>query len=308
MQLQLMAGNLNEAEAAVEQGKNDPYRDAHPTWNMQLNIAEAELALSQGNYEQAIAIADHWLPRLRQHNLRAYTPAMFQPKSQAQLVLGQVEAARESLLEARDIATATGSRATLWPILAALSALEPDPTAAQQLHRQAQEIVESIVVTLAPPTYGLPSSTCPRYERWFRRNVAKPQLKIGHGFGGSHGLTRIIQYLISENPYNPCHPCSLIYADGANLPYQHRKASDLSYLPMTLRPIPPWQAWPNAQHTSVDSQSTPFPRTPRWRPIGAQVSPTLTNALFAFIKTTLGVLLVEAYQALGGDLCAVAAH
>lgn len=145
VQLQLMAGNLNEAEAAVEQGKNDPYRDAHPTWNMQLNIAEAELALSQGNYEQAIAIADHWLPRLRQHNLRAYTPAMLQPKSQAQLVLGQVEAARESLLEARDIATATGSRATLWPILAALSALEPDPTAAQQLHRQAQEIVESIV-------------------------------------------------------------------------------------------------------------------------------------------------------------------
>ena len=71
--------------------------------------------------------------------------AQMQPLGgQQRKALGQVEAARESLLEARDIATATGSRATLWPILAALSALEPDPTAAQQLHRQAQEIVESI--------------------------------------------------------------------------------------------------------------------------------------------------------------------
>ena len=76
---------------------------------------------------------------------------MLRPKSQAQLALGQVEAARESLLEARDIATAIGAQATLWPILLALSELDPDPAAAQRLHRQAQEIVESIVGYISAP-------------------------------------------------------------------------------------------------------------------------------------------------------------
>jgi hypothetical protein len=111
---------------------------------MHINIAEAELALKQDDYEQTIAVTDHWLPRLREHNLRVYMPAMLHPKSQAQLALGRVDAARESLLEARAIAEATGSRATLWPILFALSQLESDPKEAQRLHRQARDIVETI--------------------------------------------------------------------------------------------------------------------------------------------------------------------
>jgi tetratricopeptide (TPR) repeat protein len=143
-QLHLLAGNLAEAEAVAEQGKKDPYGDAHPAWNMRINLAEVELALKQGDYERTIAVADDWLPRLRQNNLGGFTPAMLHLKSQALLALGRVEAAREGLLEARDIAEATGSRATLWPILFTLSRLEPNPTEAQRLHRQARDIVETI--------------------------------------------------------------------------------------------------------------------------------------------------------------------
>jgi len=69
---------------------------------------------------------------------------MLQLKSKAQLAMGQAEAARVSLLEAKGIAEAIGARATLWPILFALSHLETNPASAQQLHKQAQAIVEII--------------------------------------------------------------------------------------------------------------------------------------------------------------------
>ena len=143
-QLHLLAGNLAEAETVVEQGKNDPYGQAHPAWNMRIHLAEIELALKQDDYERTMAVADRWLPRLRQNNLRGFTPPMLYLKSQAQLAVGQAEAARQGLLEACNIADAIGSRATLWPILFALSRLETDPSEAQRLHRQAREIVESI--------------------------------------------------------------------------------------------------------------------------------------------------------------------
>ena len=52
--------------------------------------------------------------------------------------------ARKDLLEAQDIATAVGLRSALWPVLFALSRLEPDPPEARRLQRQAREIVETI--------------------------------------------------------------------------------------------------------------------------------------------------------------------
>ncbi len=149
IQLHLMAGNLAEADALVERAKTDAYREAHPTWNMRINLAEAELALQQDNYEQAIAIADRWLPRLRKNNLNAYTPAMLQLKSKAQLALGQTEAARDGLLEAQAIAETIGAKATLWPILFALSQLATDDKEARQLHQQACDIVESIAENIS---------------------------------------------------------------------------------------------------------------------------------------------------------------
>ena len=150
-QLHLMAGNLSEAEALVEDGRQDRYIDAHPTWNMRMHMAEAELTLKQGDYEQTITVTDRWLPKLRQNRLRTYLPVMLRLKSHAQLALGQVEIARDSLLEAREIVEATGSQAMLWPILFELSQLETDSTEAQQLQRQAREIVEAIAAHISDP-------------------------------------------------------------------------------------------------------------------------------------------------------------
>ena len=65
-------------------------------------------------------------------------------QGRAWLTLGQQEAAYVYFLEARAIAEAIGLRRMLWPILFALSQLEPNPTEAERLHQQAREIVAYI--------------------------------------------------------------------------------------------------------------------------------------------------------------------
>ena len=150
-QLQLQAGNMVEAKAMVAQGKKDPNSEAHPAWNMRIYIAEAELLLKQGEYEQAVVISDHWLARLRRNKLRTYMPNLLHIKSQALLAMGQVEAAREDLIEARDVAEAIGSRAMIWPNLVALSQLEDDPTQAENLRQEAREIIETIASHTSDP-------------------------------------------------------------------------------------------------------------------------------------------------------------
>ncbi len=144
IQLHLMAGNLSEAESLVEMAADDAYREAHPTWNMRINLAEAELALKQQDYAKAIAIANRWLPQLRQNNLKSFTPAMLQLKGEALLALGEIEAARENFLAAKNMTEATGAQMTLWSILSTLCQLESDRSLAQDWHQQAHDIVDAI--------------------------------------------------------------------------------------------------------------------------------------------------------------------
>ncbi len=71
-------------------------------------------------------------------------PDVLHLQGQAMLRLGQESAARDRLLEARAEAEAIGSRWLLWQILFSLSQLETDPTEAQRLRRQAEEIIKYI--------------------------------------------------------------------------------------------------------------------------------------------------------------------
>jgi len=143
-QLHLLNGNLAEAEVAIEKSIGDPYRDVHPAWNMWSNIAQAEFALQQDEYEEAISVTNRWLPMLRQNSVQIYISPLLHIQSQAQLALGREEAALESLLEARSIAEAIGSQRMLWRVLFALSELEADLTEAERLRQQARQIVEYI--------------------------------------------------------------------------------------------------------------------------------------------------------------------
>ncbi|MCP4363424.1 MAG: AAA family ATPase [Chloroflexi bacterium] len=141
-QLQLLNGNLAEAEVAVDQGIKDPNREAWPVYFMSVHLANCELVLRQGDYERAITVTDTFLTDWRQFG--TYIPKVLYFQSQALLGLGHDNAARDRLREARAEAEAMNARRPLWPILFALSQLEADPTEAERLRQQAREIIEYI--------------------------------------------------------------------------------------------------------------------------------------------------------------------
>ncbi|MCB0211539.1 MAG: hypothetical protein KDJ52_19530, partial [Anaerolineae bacterium] len=102
-------------------------------------------------YKRALAVADELLTDLRQFGMRSEIPQILYLLAQALLGLGQDEAARNRLQEARIEAEAIGSRRMLWSILFALSRLEPDPVEAENLRRQAQAIIMYIVEHIHQP-------------------------------------------------------------------------------------------------------------------------------------------------------------
>jgi tetratricopeptide (TPR) repeat protein len=140
-ELHLLDGNLAEAEAAVELGYNDPNREGFPAYFMLFRTAAGKVALAQGEYPQAIEIADKMLLDLRRSGMRLQLPEALLIKGEALLALSQPDPARACLAEARAEAEATGSRRMLWQILVELGRLESGSEVAQALRQRAREIV-----------------------------------------------------------------------------------------------------------------------------------------------------------------------
>jgi tetratricopeptide (TPR) repeat protein len=145
--LYLLAGDLAEAENAVDQGKKDPNVVPDSINYVSVPLAEGEIALRQGDYERILAVTDD----LRQFGARTYIPQALYLQAQALLALGQDDAARDVLQEACVEAEAIGSRRTLWSILFALSQPHTDPSEAERLRQQAQEIIQSIADHIGNP-------------------------------------------------------------------------------------------------------------------------------------------------------------
>jgi tetratricopeptide (TPR) repeat protein len=149
-QLHLWQGQLAEAQALVDQARLDPLRAAHPVWALYLPVVEAELAVQQEDYAQALDVTAAYLPTLEQHEIRLYRLSTLYFRGQAFLGQNQPDAARDCWLEARAIAEEMGARRWLWQILFALSQLEPDPAQARQLRQQAREIIDYITEHTPP--------------------------------------------------------------------------------------------------------------------------------------------------------------
>jgi tetratricopeptide (TPR) repeat protein len=143
-QLHLGHGTLPEAEAAIRQASHTPRKELPSVYFFAVVLAEGELALSQGDFGRALAILGKVLSDLRRFGIRIHLAKTLYLQAQAMLGLGQRDTARARLREARAEATAIGSQANLWPILVSLNRLEPDPTEAERLRRQAQEMVQAI--------------------------------------------------------------------------------------------------------------------------------------------------------------------
>jgi predicted ATPase/DNA-binding SARP family transcriptional activator len=147
----LLQGNLAEAKAAIDQGKKDPYLKDSDFYLAFVLLADSKFALQEEDYDRALAVTDNLSAKLREYRMRSYIPEALYLQAQALRGLGQDEAARNTLLEARAEAEAMNARRPLWPILFSLSQLETDLTKAEHLRQQSQQIVEYIAVHTPTP-------------------------------------------------------------------------------------------------------------------------------------------------------------
>jgi class 3 adenylate cyclase/tetratricopeptide (TPR) repeat protein len=112
-----------------------------------LKGAQIQLALAQNDQDCALDIIEEHFQTIRFHNQRISLPSVFYLQAKAQIDMGQVDAARESLIKAQTEAQAMGSRWWLWQILARLGELEvkaDEFDAAKELREQAYQIALDI--------------------------------------------------------------------------------------------------------------------------------------------------------------------
>lgn len=140
--LQIRMGDLAEAEAAIDAGKNNPYRKSWMVFYLPVLFAEAELALQQGRPSEALAVMEDLIARLHSYGMRLHLPEALYLQGQVLLGLKQAGAARGCFLEAQAAAQAMGSRRSLWRILLALSQLEKGPTQAGLWLQEARQMLE----------------------------------------------------------------------------------------------------------------------------------------------------------------------
>ena len=143
-QLHLRQGQLSEAQALVDQARLDPQREGHPVWALYLPVVEAELAVQQEDYARALDVTAAFLTTLEHHAIRLYRLPALYVRGQALLGHNQPDAARACWQEARAVAEEMQARRWLWPILFALSQLEPDPAQATALRQQTRDIIATI--------------------------------------------------------------------------------------------------------------------------------------------------------------------
>ncbi len=142
--LHVLRGDLARAETLINQGKKDAFRESWAVFYLAVLTADVELAVRRGDYARAMAATDDLLVRLRRYGMRSLLPEVLYLQGKALSGLGQEEAARDRLVDARVEAEKMGSRRILWRVLSALSQIEDDLTRAEALRQRACEIVRTI--------------------------------------------------------------------------------------------------------------------------------------------------------------------
>ena len=142
--LHILQGDPTQAEADIERGKKDAFRESWAVFYLAVLTADAELALRQGDYARALAATDDLLVRLRRYGMRSLLPEVLYWQGKALSGLGRDEAARDRLSEARIEAEQMRSWRILWRILSGLSQVEDDLAKARPFRQRAAEIVKTI--------------------------------------------------------------------------------------------------------------------------------------------------------------------
>jgi tetratricopeptide (TPR) repeat protein len=149
--LLILDGRAAEAQAALNESPlaQDPARLKQQFIMTQFLFAqvEAHLALAKGDHQQALALADGVVAKLRHNGVRLFLADVLCFKGRALRAAGRVDEARSALKAAKSEAEELGSRRMLWQIeaeLAGIAAGRGDQNAARALWRRAAEVIEYI--------------------------------------------------------------------------------------------------------------------------------------------------------------------
>ncbi len=150
--LQLGAGNVPDAAAALEQVRLDPPTDII-SYRLLVN-AQAELDLAQGDPERVLRDADPVIDAMRREGGRTILCEALAFRGRALLAAGRLEEAGPSLAEARSLAEAIGMRPALWTILAAqleLAARQGQTAAADALRERLRTLLHQLADAAGSP-------------------------------------------------------------------------------------------------------------------------------------------------------------
>jgi tetratricopeptide (TPR) repeat protein len=152
--VKIMQGNAGEAARLLAEVPDQNSNMVIAESAFYVELVRSLVALAQQDFEQTLSITDQAMTMLRRFGIRLFLPDLLLVRGQALLAQHQTLEAERVLNEARHEAEVIGSRRSLWPILMAKSQLEGQRgsiAAAQQLHQQAREIVESIASQIHTP-------------------------------------------------------------------------------------------------------------------------------------------------------------
>jgi tetratricopeptide (TPR) repeat protein len=147
------AGELAAAETALREARTHIHADDPFTVQM-LVLAEGEYGLACQDYARVLTTMEELIPMLRGRGIRLFIADALGYQGRALHAQGRLDAAQDRLSAARAEAEATGTRWSLWPILATLSVIAAERGHADEaaaLRQQAAEIVNAIAAHTGSP-------------------------------------------------------------------------------------------------------------------------------------------------------------
>jgi tetratricopeptide (TPR) repeat protein len=146
--VKIACGKLDQARAILDQLLEG--FDWNAAWSHTITsmaIADGYLQLALGRPE---LVFTRWQEQVRQFRAAGFHQDLARElwlRGKAHLALGDIDQAKDALLESRAVAEETGERTILWQILTTLSELEEgcgDREAANKHNDQAREVIETI--------------------------------------------------------------------------------------------------------------------------------------------------------------------
>ncbi len=146
--MKIALGKLDEGRVILDELlENLPWDAPFSYVIIDIALAYGEIHMALGQPENVFEGLDERMQPYREFGFNHLLADELWLRGRAALALGQYDAARESLLKAKDAAEAQDERAILWKILVTMSEVEKESDntdSAEQLQEQARAVVDDI--------------------------------------------------------------------------------------------------------------------------------------------------------------------